>query len=479
MNNAVISEMKRVLDLQKQTQIKEGPPSLELRLDRIDRCISMVKKYEKKIIESLQQDFGNRDPVMSVMTEVESSVGSLNHAKKHIKRWTKPDKRSPVVPGLGSLIKILGAKAWIEYQPKGTVGVISPWNFPVNLILMPLAGIFAAGNRTMIKPSEMTPSTSSLLEEMFKDFYDESEAAVFNGDPEIGAAFSSLPFDHMIFTGGTEIAKHVMKAASDNLVPLTLELGGKSPVVVGESADISNVARRVMVGKTMNAGQICLAPDYALIPKNKIDSFVKESKKVVSSMFPSIKDNEDYTTNINQKHYERIKSYIEDAQSKGAEVEEINPSEEDFSQQEHHKIPPTLILNPTEDMKIMQEEIFGPVLPIKSTEELQESIDYINSKERPLGLYYFGEDSREQDHVLKRTVSGGVTLNDVIWHVGQENLPFGGIGPSGMGSYHGEEGFKEFSHAKSIYKQPKLDLMKLAGFVPPYKKKTENTSSTS
>ena len=479
MNETVITEMKRVLDLQKHSQIKEGPPSLELRLDRINRCIAMVKKYERRIIKSLQEDFGNRDPIMSVMTEVESSVGSLKHAKKHIKRWTRPDKRAPEVPGLGSLISLLGAKAWIEYQPKGTVGVISPWNFPVNLILMPLAGIFAAGNRTMIKPSEMTPSISSLLEEMFKEFYDEAEAVVFTGDPEIGAAFSSLPFDHMIFTGGTEIAKHVMRAASDNLVPLTLELGGKSPVIVGESADVSKVARRVMVGKTMNAGQICLAPDYALIPKNKIDSFVEESKKVISSMFPSIKDNEDYTSIINQKHYERIQSYIDDAESKGAEVIEINPSEEDFGQQEHHKIPPTLILNPTEDMKIMQEEIFGPVLPIKSSDELQESIDYVNSKERPLGLYYFGEDKKEQDHVLKTTVSGGVTLNDVIWHVGQENLPFGGIGPSGMGSYHGEEGFKEFSHAKSIYKQPNLDLMKLAGFVPPYKKKAEKTSSTS
>ena len=478
MNEAVITEMKRVLDLQKQLQINEGAPSLQLRKDRLDRCVAMIKKYQEKVILALQEDFGNRDQIMGVMTEVESSIGSLKHAKKNMKKWIKPLKRKPEVPGLGSLISLLGAKAWIEYQPKGTVGVISPWNFPVNLILMPLAGIFAAGNRAMIKPSEITPSTSSLIQEMFKEFYDETEAAVFIGDPDIGAAFSKLPFDHMIFTGGTEIGKHVMRAASDNLVPLTLELGGKSPVIVGESADISKVAQRVMIGKTMNSGQICLSPDYALIPKDKINKFVEESKIAVESMFPKIKDNGDYTSIINQKHYERIQGYLEDAKSKGAELIEINPSNEDFSQQEHHKIPPTLVLNPTEDMKVMQEEIFGPVLPIKSSEAVKESVNYVNSKERPLGLYYFGEDKKEQDFVLKNTTSGGVTLNDVIWHVGQENLPFGGIGPSGMGSYHGEEGFKEFSHAKSIYKQPKIDLMKLAGFVPPYKKNKEDKTTS-
>ena len=479
MNDSLTSGMRKALDLQKQLHIKEGPPSVQLRKDRLDRCIAMIKKYQEKVIQSIQEDFGNRDPVMSVMTEVESSIGSLNHAKKNITSWVRPTKRRPEVPGLGSLIRLLGAKARIEYQPKGTVGVISPWNFPVNLILAPMAGIFAAGNRAMIKPSEITPHTSLLIKEMFNEFYDEAEVAVFTGDSDLGASFSRLPFDHLIFTGGTEIARHVMRAASENLVPLTLELGGKSPVIVSDTANIKKTASRVMIGKTMNAGQICLAPDYALIPKDKINDFVKESQATIADMYPQIKDNQDYTSIINSKHYERIQSYLEDAKIKGAEVVEINPSEEDFSQQEHHKIPPTLVLNPTDDMKIMQEEIFGPVLPIKSYEELEESVNYINSKERPLGLYYFGDNKEEEEFVLNNTTSGGVTLNDVIWHVGQENLPFGGIGPSGMGSYHGVDGFKEFSHLKSIYKQPSLDLMKLAGFVPPYNKNKEDKTTTS
>ena len=329
----------------------------------------------------------------------------------------------------------------------------------------------------MIKPSEHTPSTSDVIKKMFEEFFDQAEIAVFTGDPEVGAAFSSLPFDHLIFTGGTAIAKHVMKAASENLVPLTLELGGKSPVVVGKSSNISSAAVRVMQGKTMNAGQICLAPDYALVPKDKVEEFVKESIKAVSSMYPSLKDNDDYTSIINERHFERIKSYLDDAKDKGAELIEINPSDEDFSQQPHYKIPPTLVLNPSDDMKLMQEEIFGPVLPIKSYEKVEESVAYINTKDRPLGLYYFGTDKKEQDYLLKNTTSGGVTVNDVISHVTMENLPFGGVGPSGMGSYHGYDGFKEFSHAKSIYKQTKLNLNKIAGLVPPYKSKTDKASA--
>jgi coniferyl-aldehyde dehydrogenase len=357
------------------------------------------------------------------------------------------------------------------------VGVISPWNFPVNLALAPLAGIIAAGNRVMLKPSELTPSSSDLMKKMINEYFEESEIAVFTGDPEVGAAFSALAFDHMLFTGGTEIAKHVMRAAADNLVPLTLELGGKSPVVVGQSSKMQDVAQRVMQGKTMNAGQICLAPDYALVPEGKVNEFVDAAVAITSEMFPDMKDNDDYTSIINQKHYDRIQGYLADAKEKGAEVVEINPSNEDFSQQPHHKIPPTIVLNPTDDMQIMQEEIFGPVLPVKTYSDVSETVNYINSKDRPLGLYYFGKDKKEQDFVLNNTTSGGVTVNDVISHIQMEDLPFGGVGPSGMGSYHGHDGFKEFSHAKATYTQSKLNLMKIAGLVPPYKKKEEKPSA--
>ncbi|HIC27113.1 MAG TPA: coniferyl aldehyde dehydrogenase, partial [Gammaproteobacteria bacterium] len=421
MTNSTITEMKKVLDLQKQLHIQEGPPSVQLRKDRLDRCVSMVKKYQKPIILALQEDFGNRDPVMSVATEVLSAIGPLEHAKKNLSRWMKPEKRRAEIAPLGPLLSLMGARARIEYQPMGTVGCISPWNFPVNLVLAPMGGILAAGNRVMVKPSEITPSTSAVMKSMFEEYFDQVEIAVFAGDAEVGAAFSSLPFDHMLFTGGTAIAKHVMKAASENLVPITLELGGKSPVIIGKDSDVGRAAIRVMQGKTMNAGQICLAPDYALVPKEKVSEFVEKSVNAVSTMYPSLKDNDDYTSIINEKHFDRIQDYLEDAKDKGAEIVEINPSEEDFSQQPHYKIPPTLVLNPTEDMKLMQEEIFGPVLPIKSYEKIEDTVDYINTKNRPLGLYYFGDNKKEQDYVLKHTTSGGVTVNDVISHVTQEN----------------------------------------------------------
>ena len=471
------NEMNRVLELQKQLNIAEGAPSAALRLDRLDRCISMVSAYKKEIVESMQDDFGNRDPIMSATTEVDSVIGPMVHAKKNLKKWMKTEKRKASIAGTGPLLSLTGAKALINYQPKGVVGVISPWNFPVNLALAPLAGIIAAGNRVMLKPSELTPSSSDLMKKMINEYFEESEIAVFTGDPEVGAAFSALAFDHMLFTGGTEIAKHVMRAAADNLVPLTLELGGKSPVVVGQSSKMQDVAQRVMQGKTMNAGQICLAPDYALVPEGKVNEFVDAAVAITSEMFPDMKDNDDYTSIINQKHYDRIQGYLADAKEKGAEVVEINPSNEDFSQQPHHKIPPTIVLNPTDDMQIMQEEIFGPVLPVKTYSDVSETVDYINSKDRPLGLYYFGKDKKEQDFVLNNTTSGGVTVNDVISHIQMEDLPFGGVGPSGMGSYHGHDGFKEFSHAKATYTQSKLNLMKIAGLVPPYKKKEEKPSA--
>lgn len=477
MSTEVINEMHRVLELQKSLNIKEGAPDLELRKDRLDRVIAMVGKYDKHIVKAVNEDFGNRDPVMSAVTEVASVIGPMEHAKKNLRKWMKTEKRKAAIAPLGSALSLLGAKAEVRYQPKGVVGAISPWNFPMNLALAPLAGILSAGNRVMHKPSELTPSTSDLLKQMIEEYFDEAEMAVFVGDAEVGAAFSGLAFDHMIFTGGTSIAKHVMKAASENLVPLTLELGGKSPVVVGKNAKIKDTAQRVMQGKTMNAGQICLAPDYALVPEEKVEEFVKASVEVTSEMYPEMKDNDDFTSIINQRHFDRIQGYIEDAKEKGAEVVEINPSNEDFTQQPHHKIPPTIVLNPSDDMKIMQEEIFGPVLPVKTYKDVSEPVNYINNKDRPLGLYYFGEDNAEKEFVLENTTSGGVTVNDVISHIQMEDLPFGGVGPSGMGSYHGYDGFKEFSHAKAVYKQSKLNLMKLAGLVPPYKKKEDKASA--
>jgi coniferyl-aldehyde dehydrogenase len=353
----------------------------------------------------------------------------------------------------------------------GVVGVISPWNFPVNLTFTPLAGILAAGNRCMIKPSEFTPATSQMMAEAFAAEFSEEEIAVVLGGPQTGSDFSGLAFDHLLFTGATGVAKHVMRAAAENLVPVTLELGGKSPVIVGRSADIEKTTDAIMAGKTMNAGQICLAPDYVFVPTERMREFVEASQRSVAKMFPTLLDNPDYTSVVNERHFERINEYVEEARNAGVEVVEINPANEDFRQQPHHKIPPTLVIDPPDDLAIMQDEIFGPVMPVKSYDQIDDTIGYINENPRPLGLYYFGTDGSEEERVLTHTTSGGVTVNDVVMHVAQEDLPFGGVGPSGMGSYHGLDGFKTFSHAKAIYKQTKVNIAELAGLRPPYGEK--------
>jgi len=459
-------EMQAVLDRQKQAYLAEGIVSVETRIDRIDRAIAILQNHGDKLSDAMAADFGHRSIDQSRATDIEGSVGPLKHAKKHIRRWMKPEKRKVMFP-----LGLFGAKGRVEYQPLGVIGCISPWNFPVNLTFAPLGGIFAAGNRTMIKPSEFTAQTSELMKELFAQAYDEDEVAVFTGGPDVGGAFSRLPFDHLLFTGATSVAKHVMRAAAENLVPVTLELGGKSPVVIGRSANIQHAASNIMAGKTMNAGQICLAPDYVFLPEESRDEFVEAARDSVATMYPNIKDNPDYTSVVNERHFDRLNGYLDDARTKGAQVVEINPAEEDFSQQEHHRIPPTIVLDPTDDMQVMQDEIFGPILPVKQYNDLAEPLDYINSHDRPLGLYYFGEDKTEEDKVLNHTTSGGVTVNDVVMHVAQEDLPFGGVGPSGMGSYHGIDGFKNFSHAKAIYTQSKTVAKMAAKMMrPPYNK---------
>ena len=464
-NEPTQADMQKILDRQKAAYIAEGVVSVGTRIDRIDRAIDILKQHGGKLNDAMAADFGHRSLDQSRLTDIDGAIGPLEHARKHLRKWMRPEKRKVMFP-----LGLLGARGRIEYQPLGVVGCISPWNFPVQLTFSPLAGIFAAGNRTMIKPSEFTAQTSELMKELFEQAFDTEEVAVFTGGPDVGGAFSRLPFDHLLFTGATSIAKHVMKAAAENLVPVTLELGGKSPVIIGESADLELVATNIMAGKTMNAGQICLAPDYVMLPEESRDEFVAHARNSVAAMFPNIKDNPDYTSIVNERHFDRLNGYLDDARDKGADVVEINPANEDFSQQEHHRMPPTLVLDPTEDMKVMQDEIFGPVLPVKQYRDVKETIDYVNSKDRPLGLYYFGKNKAEKNKVLTETTSGGVTVNDVIMHVAQEDLPFGGVGPSGMGSYHGYDGFKNFSHAKAVYSQSKTVSKLAATMRPPYKK---------
>jgi len=465
MTNPTYEDMQVALDRQRKAFLTEGVVGAEIRIDRIDRAINILEKHGSRFGDAMAADFGHRSRDLSKQTDINGSIEPLKYAKKHLRNWMKPERRKVMFP-----LGLLGARARLEFQPLGVVGCISPWNFPVQLTFGPLAGIFAAGNRAMIKPSEFTVETSELMKNVFAEEFDEEEVAMFTGGPEVGSAFSRLPFDHLIFTGAMSVAKHVMKAAAENLVPVTLELGGKSPVIIGRSADLKLAANNIMAGKTMNAGQICLSPDYVYLPEESRDEFVEHARSCIARMFPTIKDNPDYTSIVNAHHFERLQGYLEDASAKGAKLVELNPAAEDFSQQEHRRIPPTLALDTSEDMQLMQDEIFGPILPVRQYNELSEALDYVNSKDRPLGLYYFGADKAEETRVLTQTTSGGVTINDVIMHVGQEDLPFGGVGPSGMGSYHGHDGFKNFSHSKSIFTTSKVISKLAATMRPPYKK---------
>lgn len=460
--------MLTTLQAQRDSYIAEGYVSAETRIDRIDRAIDILVTHAEAISAAMNDDFSCRPRQTNLMTDVTGSIECLKHSKKHLKNWMKSEKRPTMFP-----LNLLGARSQISYQPKGVVGVIAPWNFPFGMVFEPLAGVLAAGNRAMIKPSEFTPATSSIMAEIIGSAFDPSELAVFTGGPEVGQAFSTLPFDHLIFTGATSVARHIMSATADNLVPVTLELGGKSPVIITRSADIGEAVQRIMVGKMLNAGQVCIAPDYLMVPEEALEQVIEKATKIVGDMYPKILDNKDM---VNDRHYQRISANLADAEKRAIRTVTINPADEDFTKNPSQKIAPTLIINPDDEAMCMQDEIFGPILPIKTYKNFEETISYINNRPRPLAAYFFGKDKAEEERFLTGTTSGGVSINDVMFHMLQKDLPFGGIGPSGMGAYHGIEGFKTFSHAKGIYRQPnRIPFAKLAGFMPPYGDASEKT----
>ena len=461
-------KIQLIIDTQKNAQLAEGSPSLRLRIDRINRVIALLGDNQDAIIEALNADYGNRSNVGSMMTDIYATISSLKSNRNKCAKWMKNSSRAASFP-----FNLLGGRASIKYQPIGVVGNVVPWNFPFNLAFSPLGSIFAAGNRCIMKPSEYTPHCTHLMKKLVEQYFDVTELAVVTGGPKTGEIFSTMPFDHLLFTGSTSIAPHVIRGSAENIIPLTLELGGKSPVIISQTANMKQTADRIMFAKTLNAGQICLAPDYIMLPENQKETFSDLAIDSVRTMFPTIKDNQDYTSIINERHYDRLKGYLADAKKKGAEIIEINPANENFSQQEHFKIPPTLVINPSDNMKLMQEEIFGPILPIKTYHTINEAIDYVNAHDLPLGLYYFGADKNEENEVTSRTISGGVTINDLLVHATQEGLPFGGVGASGMGAYNGIEGFKNFSHAKPIYRQTPIEKA-LQMMRPPYTEKFYN-----
>ena len=390
-------DMYATLTTQRSAFIAELPVSLAVRRDRLSRARAMIKDAAGRFCDALSEDFGHRSREQSMLTDIAGSIGPIDHALKHLSSWAKREKRAVQFP-----LGLLGARAWVEYQPKGVVGVIAPWNFPVNLVMGPVAGAIAAGNRVMVKTSEFTPNTAALFEELAPRYFANEELAFFSGGPEVGQAFAGLAFDHLLFTGATGIGRHILHAAADNLTPVTLELGGKSPAIIGARADVRQASERIALGKMMNAGQICLAPDYVLTPAAREAEVVAGLKAAASAMYPTVLANPDYTSVVNDRHHQRLSAWVEDARAKGATVEVVNPANESFAGANSRKMPLHIVRNVTNEMTLMQEEIFGPVLPIVTYDGIDDAIAQVNGRDRPLGLYYFGPDRAERRRVLDR-----------------------------------------------------------------------------
>ncbi|NWE50539.1 coniferyl aldehyde dehydrogenase [Pseudomonas gingeri] len=450
-----LGELQRLFQVQRQAYAAHPMPPAEQRRQWLDSLRQLLSDERQALVEAISHDFGNRSADETLLAELMPSLHTLHYARRHLKGWMKPARRK-----VGLAFQPASAK--VVYQPLGVVGVIVPWNYPLFLAIGPLVGALSAGNRVMLKLSESTPATGLLLKELLGRVFPEDLVCVVLGEAEVGMAFSKLPFDHLLFTGATSIGRHVMRAAAENLTPVTLELGGKSPAIVSSDVPLEDAAERIAFGKTLNAGQTCVAPDYVLVPEERVGSFVEAYRQAVRSFYPSLVDNPDYTSIINERQLARLNGYLSDATSKGALLIPM------FEQGQQRRMGHSLLLNVSDDMTLMQDEIFGPLLPIVPYKGLDEAFAYINRRPRPLALYYFGYNKAEQARVLHETHSGGVCLNDTLLHVPQEDLPFGGIGPSGMGHYHGHEGFLTFSKAKGVLTKQRFNAARL--IYPPYGK---------
>ncbi|WP_036218200.1 coniferyl aldehyde dehydrogenase [Marinospirillum minutulum] len=448
-----VSELAKLLSLQQQAFIQQPLPSAAQRKVWLQKLRGLLLEEKSAIAAAISADFSHRSVDETYLAEVLPSLEAIDYACKHLKRWMKPSRRSVS-------LAFQPASAKVVYQPLGVVGVLVPWNYPLFLSLGPLIGALAAGNRVMIKMSEHTPRTAQLLKELLAKVFAEDLVALVQGDAEVAIAFSQLAFDHLLFTGSTQVGRQVMQAAAQNLTPVTLELGGKSPTIISEEAPMQETAQRIAFGKTVNAGQTCVAPDYLLVHESRLDELVQALSQAVREFYPSLADNPDYTAIINPRQVERLQAYITDAQALGAEVIQL-PSEA-----QERRLPLTLLLKVTDTMQVMQEEIFGPILPIITYKTFDEVLSYVRQRPKPLALYYFGYNKVEQQQVLQTLHAGGVCLNDTLLHVAQQDLPFGGVGASGMGHYHGYEGFLTFSHAKAVFSKSRFNAAKF--IYPPY-----------
>ena len=451
------NECERVYNLQRAAYLKHPFPSLEERKANLSKLEAILVSNVERIAEMIGKDFGHRCAEETQLLEIFTSVDGIRDAKKKVRKWMAPEKRH---------VSILFAtgKNRVVPQPKGVVGIVVPWNYPLFLLIGPLTSAIAAGNRCMVKMAANSSNLCRFLAEKFAEVFPEDTIAILPGVK--GPDFSSLPFDHILFTGSADAGRNVMRAAAENLTPVTLELGGKSPTVVCDDFDMETAASRILYAKYVNAGQTCLAPDYVMVPKQKRDAFVAACKRILPQRYPKPGESS-YTSLIDEKAYNRLRRTLEDAVAKGAEVVSLVPGAE--FDDNLRKFPPHLILNPTEDMIVMREEIFGPLLPVKTYDQLDEVLIYVNERDRPLGFYIFTNDKTSEEKLIYGTISGGVTVNNCVMHVAQHDMPFGGVGASGMGHYHARDGFLELSKLRPIHTNPKLPGVEQ--FYPPYSKK--------
>ena len=454
-------QLTSLLAAQKEAFVDAGHVSAEQRRGRIQRVIELLVRYQQPLVEAIDADFGGRPQGFSLMNDVLGSLASLKYARDHLEHWVADEPRQVFAP-----YDQLGAKAWVMHQPKGSIGILGTWNAPLFTVLSPLACVLAAGNRAILKPSEVVPRTAQVLAGAFAELFDPLEVAVVTGDAELAQVFTAQAFDHLVFTGSTAVARSVMRNAAQNLVPLTLELGGKSPVIISRSADLAKAAFSIAVAKANNGGQICINPDVVYVPREQMEDFIGLLGAAFTELLPATDANPDVVAVVNARHLQRIEGYVQDARQRGARIESFPRALEDDAVTRRR--PLQVVINPPRDSQIMQEEIFGPALVLLPYEQLDRALADIHSRERPLALYYFGQSEEEQRHVLQHTISGGVSINDVMMHAALHDAPFGGVGASGMGHYHGREGFLEFSHMRTVYKAPAHDPRREWGLLPPY-----------
>jgi len=430
----------------------------------LERVVRLTEQHGEALVAAICADFGHRSPHETRLADLGLIVSAARHAQRHLKSWMQPRR-------MATALQFLPARNRLLSQPLGVVGIIAPWNYPHQLAFGPAIAALAAGNRVMLKPSEFTPRYATLLEQLVPLYFSADEMAVVTGDSSVARAFSELPFDHLVFTGSTATGRHVAQAAARNLTPVTLELGGKSPAIIDASADLHAAAASLVFGKLLNAGQTCVAPDYLLVPAAQRDAMVAALSAAAQRMYPTLADNPDYTAIVNRRHFDRLQGLLDDAAEQGAQLLTMGShgAAELARAADCGKLAPTLVLDPSPSMRIMREEIFGPLLPVVTySGDVQEAIAYVNRDERPLALYWYGNHAASREQVLRQTVSGGVTINDCIWHLCQESQPFGGAGASGMGAYHGVWGYRAFSQEKPVFYQSRLNGVRL--LYPPYGK---------